>query len=359
MTSIAVEAVAMGFVLLCLYRAEPARPFSSALHEDFLTPASGKALRGVLSMVVLLHHLSPKVGGILLFPVFSKLGYLTVSVFFFLSGYGLMKQYMGRPGYSRHFLLRRLPAVLFPYLLATALYWLLNRILGISLSLQNVINELRAGTPIVSASWYIICITLFYIGFRVLMLLCGKHYGWMLPGSLVWCGLYIRFCLRSGYSSWWYNTAPVLSLGIAWALREEAISRFFRKHYSKAAPAIFLIFSCVYGLKLYLNSRVWTDLVHIPLTWLAASLFTVCVLLVLMKLRLGNPLLQRLGGISLELYLCHYLFITLLRSELIFLANDFLYVCAVIFCSVAFAWVYHQINAAILSRYNKLLKKLP
>lgn len=355
MTSIAVELIAIALAAVCIWRAQPVHPFSGSIHSDYLSAESGRSLRGILSMIVVLHHLAQKVRGIVLFPLLGKLGYLTVAVFFFLSGFGLMKQYMQKDTYAKKFLLRRLPTILIPYLFATFFYWLLSQFVGTPLTLRDILNELKWGTPVVTASWYIICIALFYIGFRVLMLLCGRHHRWMLPGSILYCGLYILFCLDIGYNSWWYNTTPVLVLGVFWALYEERLNAFFHKNFWKAAPAVIILFVGIYGLKIFLNPRVSSDLVHIPLTWVTAALFACCVLVVTMKVKLRNPILNWLGDLSLETYLCHFLFLTLLRSEILYIENDFLFSILAIACALTFAHFWHKLDSWVLKGWRKLI----
>lgn len=356
MTSIAVDLLAVSLLAVCLWGVKPAAPFSRAIHEDYLSPASGKCTKGLLAVVVVFHHLAQATGGAVVFPIFAKLGYLAVSVFFFFSGYGLMKQYLTRENYGRQFLLRRLPPVLVPYLIATVLYWLLYKLVGTPWSWRDILQGLWKGRPIVVASWYILCILLFYIAFRVLMLLCGKHHGWMIVGGILYCGLYVLFCVKMKYGSWWYNTVPVLIFGMVWALQEQKINAFFRKRYWIAAPAAAILFVAVYGVKIFLNSRVHGRLVSVPMTWLTAVLFACCVVLLLMKVKVRGPVLDWLGEHSLEIYLSHYLFMTLFYSRCIVVENDFLYIALVIVCTLAFAWGFHRVNRRVLKAYSGVLK---
>ena len=88
MTPIAIDLLVVVFAAICLYHAELTKPITQAVHKDYLSVETGTYVRGLLSVVVLFHHLSMAARGWVLFPIFSKLGYLTVAVFFFLSGYG-------------------------------------------------------------------------------------------------------------------------------------------------------------------------------------------------------------------------------------------------------------------------------
>lgn len=357
MTAVAVDILAVLFALVCLHGAKPAKPLLHTIHPDYLSTQEGKCLRGVLSVVIVLHHLAQKNMGLVLFPVFAKIGYLATSVFFFLSGYGLMTQYMHRENYSRCFLRRRFPAVFVPYLLAILLCWAVYPLLGTPWTFRDILQGFREGTPIVTGSWYIICILLFYIAFRLLMWLCGKRYLLMLPGGLVFCGVYIFFCRRMGYGSWWYNTVPILVMGMAWALFQEKIDGFFTRHSAVAVPGLFFVFLLTYGGKILLNPYIISDGLHIALTWITTALFDCCVLILLMQVRLDSPVLRLLGEVSMETYLCHYLCLMLLRSPVVYIQNDCLFILAVLVISVGMAWVFHRVNGAILRPYYRWLSR--
>lgn len=354
MTAIATDFLILVLAVIFLYGAKPAKPFACGLHEDYLSVESGNSLRGLLSIVIVLHHLAQNCSGLLLFPLFSKVGYLTVAVFFFLSGYGLMTQYCRKRNYRHHFLRRRLPTILLPYIIATLVFWAAYQLTGTPLTGADVLLGLVNGFPIVTPSWYIICLLLFYVLFRVLMSLWGKRYTGILISAGIFCILYAMACHSLGYGIWWYDSIITTVMGMAWALHEGKINAFFQKKYGIAAPALFLLFIIQYGGKILLNPYIHNVAITVGLAWLTSILFTVCILLVIMKLKLDNSLLRWLGSISLETYLYHYLFILVLRSRLIHVTNDFLYVILVIACSLVMAQAMHRVNCLVLNTYRKI-----
>ena len=70
----------------------------------------------------MLHHLSFQYKDSFFFSQFSILGTITVALFFFLSGYGLMKQAMKYDNYYTNFLSKRFSKLLPPFLIATICY---------------------------------------------------------------------------------------------------------------------------------------------------------------------------------------------------------------------------------------------
>lgn len=356
MAAIANDFLIIALAVVLLYKAKPASPFSTAFHEDYLSLESTGNLRGLLSIVIVIHHLAQNVPGLVLFPLFSKLGFQTVAVFFALSGYGLMKQYIRQENYSHKFLRRRLPTIALPYLIATLAFWGGYELMGMHRTPARVLMSFVDGFPIVTPSWFLVGLLMFYVAFRILIALCKKRYRAILVGSVIFCVLYALGCHAAGYGIWWYNTIISIVFGMFWALYEMPITQFFHRRYWIAAPALFLLFFVQYGSKILLNPYIHSITLTVSLTWLTSILFTGCVLVALMKLKFDNPLLRWLGSISLETYLYHYLFILLLRSRVIDITNDFVYVLAVILCTLVTAQAMHWVNTRVLNTYKKICK---
>ena len=136
----------------------------TAFNDECLSLKSCNSYRGMFALVVILHHISQRVTCGYLLPDFTRVGYLAVSVFFFLSGYGLLKKHLSDDNYSRGFLQKRIPTILIPYILMTVLYWCVYAVLGDVKSIEFLWNDfLKNGNLIVWFSWYVVAILLFYL----------------------------------------------------------------------------------------------------------------------------------------------------------------------------------------------------
>lgn len=94
-------------------------------HEDFLSLESTKAIQGFCAMTIILHHLSQRLTEQrLLFP-FSQIGVLLVGVFFFSSGFGLIRSWRTKENYLNSFLKKRLLVVLVSFYVTTIIYLLI------------------------------------------------------------------------------------------------------------------------------------------------------------------------------------------------------------------------------------------
>lgn len=224
------------FVVL-IYNIKPVKSLSS-FNDNYLSLESCNMLRGFFAVTVVFHHLSQIFKTGIIFPLFRNFGTISVAVFFFFSGYGLMKKYITDENYKKGFLLRRLTVIVIPYIIITAIYWAYNIIIGNRYSLTDIFIAIWNGSPIAINSWYIINIIIFYTVYYFMMLICRKKYFAIIGLSSIYCVIWIIFCRRMGYIGVWYITTPVIVVGLIWALMEEYIIKSIKKYYRIIAPIL-------------------------------------------------------------------------------------------------------------------------
>lgn len=333
--------------ILLVYGMKPVVPFTS-FNKNYNSITTSKNLRGLLSLTIVMHHLALRTTGGILFHQLYRVGFLPVAMFFYYSGYGVQKSYMASSAYKRHFLLRRIPPILFTYMIVTALFWIMYAAQGKLLSVRDIILAIIKGDPIVSYSWYIITIFIFYFIFWLLMITFGSNYIGMIVGACVWDALYVIFCVKMGYGSWWYNASHLLVVGMIWAVYEEKIMYFVQKRYIILALLIWGTFS---GLLLF-KDHLGNDTLWNILTMICSVLFVFSVLAFTMKFKIGNPVLNFLGKSSLEIYLVQGLFIQGLRSNTVYIQNEALWCLLVIAGSIALGTVLNCLLGIPLNKYN-------
>ena len=80
--------------------------------ENYLSKQNSDCLKGIFAFFVITHHLyqsSNLINGGALAVILQALGYLSVAVFFFLSGYGLMYSFIIKgDGYISNFIKKRI-----------------------------------------------------------------------------------------------------------------------------------------------------------------------------------------------------------------------------------------------------------
>lgn len=276
---------------------------------DGLSRENTYALRGVMAILIVLHHLSQHRDGGLILLALKNVGVPCVAVFLFFSGYGLHRSFLTREGYARTILTRRIPSVLVPYLILVGLYWLANGLMGTPHSLGKVLLSLVNGKPVVTYSWYILCILAFYVNYYLSVLVFRTRLGAMAVYHFLFAAAWVLLCKALGYEEYWYNAAISFPLGIFWAQYEERITPWLKKRYFPLLTVSFLLFAAGYVLALVGLKRD----VYVSAFWTACLGFVMFVVLVLMKCSFGSPVLRFLGKISFELYGIHGLVMLLLQ----------------------------------------------
>ena len=320
---------------------------------------TSKCLRGFFAIVVVFHHLAQRTQMGELFRYFNRVGFLAVAVFFFLSGYGLQKSYMIKADtYRKSFPAKRLPSILIPYLIMTAIYWCVHAATGSVYSFKAVLLSQVNGTPLADFSWYIENIFLFYIAFWILMCVCRKHYRLMPVGALIWYLLYVFMCVKLNYGIWWFISTQLLIVGMIWAIEEEHILKALEKNVVLISLILLTVLVWIVFLLLFKYEYKLAALISVSngdtiMKMIMATVFPIGFILLSVKFRIGNPVLRFLGNISLEIYLAQGIPTLLLRSRWIYLSNDLLYAVSVLIITVVLAYGLHQLFGLLLRRTSR------
>ena len=94
----------------------------SAGTDDFYSTTERSVtnrFRGFFALLVILHHMTQRVNAKGLMWIYFDAGFLAVAMFFFYSGFGLMKKGISQ---RRGFFRKRLPKLLIPYVVMMAVY---------------------------------------------------------------------------------------------------------------------------------------------------------------------------------------------------------------------------------------------
>lgn len=342
---LSLDLLPLGLAVLTLWGLRPA-PFP-AQSEDALSPDRCLALRGVMAVTVVLHHLAQQTEGGRIMRSFLYFGMLPVSVFFFLSGLGVMRGLLRRrEDYARGFLRRHLGALALLFFPVLGLFALLYAVLGDPKSLPALLGLVFHADPILVILWYLPVQALFYLVFGLLARLFPDRPGRVLAGMAVFCLGYQLTLALLGVGQWWYNTCQLLPLGMAWALFEPRLRPMLRRAYwpllllcAAAFALLYQFFDAVFALA--------------PGPWMRLGLlcsrnviFTLCVVLALYRLRLGNRASRFLGARSGELYALHPLPLMLFHSWLCPVENELAYALAVLAASILLAALLHPLYTA-------------
>ncbi len=326
-----------------------------------------KCFLGFCAVVIVFHHIAQMTCASWLNPrfirhgldIFLAAGYPMVGMFLFCSGYGLYKSAKAKSDFFKRFIPVRVIPILVATLLTTLVYIGLRiwRHVPFDFDPPFEVNGHQNWHPYV---WYVPCIIvlylLFYIGFGIFK----KDWIGILVVALETLG-YIAFCIIFQYGTWWFNTAHMFLVGILVAKYEEKFFESCKKLYVLRIIGTILIFP---GLKIMGDYGGWiiVDFFKLPygsyssytadlITAIFQVLFTLTVMslyyLLSMKLKVGNKVLNFLGGFTLELYLVHGIFIHLFGYYMIregvkpvyYISNVPLYVLVVLALAIPTGYV--------------------
>ena len=356
--NILTDIVPIALLLVAVWGIKTVKNPTFAAGEGCLAKDDGKYYRGLFAMVVLLHHLAQQADSGYIFQYYFAFEFYNVAFFFFISGYGLQKSNISRAGaYKKGFLLKRLPSILIPLILITPLYWLAYAIDGQIYSLKEVLLTFVSPSPFVPTSWYLVALTAFYVVFRLLMTVCGRHHIFTLLGATVWYVIYFEFCMKTG-RTWWNLTAHLFVVGLFWATYEDHLMNLLRKCYRVLAPACWLIFAALFVFYDKICLLTGSDYVAVITKIFIALFFVLSAIMFSLKFRIGNKILSFFGNYSMEIYLSHGLFLLLFHGNRIYIENDFLWCLTVIAATFVTSYLLHPVFRFVTNSYRRLLKKL-
>ena len=331
MTAVLNSLIAMIPFVLLLFPAERTDGFYDPADRNITNRC-----RGFFALVVILHHMAQRCSSRSLLMMYYDIGYLPVAMFFFYSGYGLMKKGIGQKNYFR----RRLPPVVIPYIMTMVIYWIIYALAGDVKTPASLMLEHLNNASGISFLWYVF-VYVFWILFLGAGLRLMKKDVQILYAACLFAFLFITsFVLTAPAFFWVYDTVLLIPAGCAWAYWEENICSLIRRHYSAVLLLSFLLFviSLIRPAGMVLRITGYS---------FSAVMFMIFLNTALMKRRPRGKMIAFLGAVSYEIYLLHGIPVTFLRG---FIADDALWTLSVLVIAVLSAWCLHEVN---LRTWNK------
>lgn len=321
------------------------QPIKIDNNSALLEKNTSVALKGIFSIVVVLHHVAQITNDGLLFRNFIFLGRLSVAVFFLLSGYGLIQQYKkAGKTYFADFFQKKLLTIVFPYLFISFIYYIYFSMMQHSLiSLSSLKEDLFYGNLLVPYSWYIVVIVIFYIGFYfIFKLVPNIHVAHIFLYFYVFSYLYL-IGTYSYFGSWWFRSCLAFCFGITLGIYEKKLNSIFLKFYPTTLFLLFFSYCLMEKLATSDFSNVWR---YAPLLFfnLSIGFLAVFIIYICLKINLVSKPTLSLGNHSLYIYLWQGLPISFFRSSLIYLDSDLLYCIVVLLSTLGLAYLFSTLS---------------
>lgn len=303
------------------------------INDHYLSLKNTNALKGIFSIFVVLCHIRGRIESLNNTPfgsLLTALGYLSVSVFFFFSAYGISTSYIKKQEqYISGFFRKRILPIYLKYLFISIVFLLSSIFQSKTPNLILLLKTFTFGGSYLGVGWYIQSILLLYILFYLICKICK-------PNPLIIFGsvapiIYIVVCLLLNLSALWYECILSFILGVFWAVYNKKIETVLTKipYLLLLLCSLLLFFSCF--IIVYISSDSEFALLA---KMLSSVFFVVFVNIGSLKINFSNKLTTFLGEISLEVYLIHVLFIMIFRNSFLYIKNDFLFAFLVLICSI-------------------------
>ena len=336
-------------------------------HEDSSSLDSMKSLRGFAAIGVILHHISQeqafqwannfgaKPGEL---SIFVNAGYLFVAIFFFCSGFGLIKSLETKPDYFNGFLKKRvLKALVIPYYVSIIIYGILRFASGERFAPLQWVTNLVGITMMNPYAWYPIIAAILYIAFYLIfkniknrkvcyillaaviillgMIFCvNGHFPWFAGPKNWWLSqsgeLQNKWWTQQQVwwisGEWWINSCPAFLIGMLFAQFEDQIRLWFKKFYWGKLLLVLIITAATFMLSGFgqmhfgwwtefngngpdIGKKIATYFCVIPYS----MTFPLMLFTIMLKYKVSNPVSRFFGKYSLETYMMNLIAITAFR----------------------------------------------
>ena len=375
-------------------------------HEDHFGLENTRSLRGIAALGVIVHHISQRDffqdSGEL--HSFVNAGFLFVSVFMFISGFGLARSLKNKPDYLKGFLRKRLPVIVVPFYVSIVICSIVLRLIGIRFYWPRLILNLIGLMPANEYAWYPIVLTIlyivFYLAFRkgkstvkglilVLAVVIGLGLFFAVNGHSAWWAGELGFLRYSGLynplrssiawwaepklfwfsGEWWVNANIAFFLGLLFAFREDKINAFFRKLYFVKLPLLLALYIGAVWLSNFGQGKFgyWTEfrmdgpgigdkIVTFFMQMPQAALFVILIYVVFMKYHFNNPVLKFFGRYSYETYMMNFLpveYLVFMEDMMSGVQLRVVYFIVVFAATLAAALIYKAINKPLIKFFTK------
>ena len=268
-------------------------------------------IKGVCIALVFLGHAggylySSGTGGLSVFERFlfffhDNFGQLVVVPFLFFSGYGVARSLeLKGDGYLASIPMRRLFRTLSRFDIAVLCFIALNLILGIQMSIRQVVLSFVGWDSVGNSNWYIFIILICYSATWISALI-GRAFSFSSNGKNCLLSLVIiivMVALTYHRDSFWYNTMLSYPAGAFYAGCRDRINRLFRGHFCLSLVVLGMLTVGVHVVTHYIRipgGDIWYNFKSV-----AFALFVVCLMT---RIELRSVPLSWMGENLFEIYI--------------------------------------------------------
>ncbi len=268
--------------------------------SDIFSKDTALVYRGIAALIVMIHHYALRIQPPQKMFYYWFVGYLAVSIFFFLSGYASWYQLERKANrfWDKYFF-KRLIRLLLPFVITNTIYALFYRpsitnYFKAMLALKQIRGEYNEWSVV----WFLAAILIFTILFWICFRFTSQSeigLGIFVIGTIIYI-IVNGFVLHNG--NYWYNSALAYATGIAYGIYRKQISTIINRMKNMLVP----ILTIICGGILFATTKGYQD------WWIqiiCSEIFLCLIISLEHSLKLSSIMLSRLGKASWEIFLIH------------------------------------------------------
>lgn len=247
-----------------------------------------------MAIVIVLGHLSIRIPSDWIQP-FRFWGAPFVSMFLFISGYGMWQSFLSNHGLSFSSTLKRIWKIVLPYLFTVILYYSIVRLPSGEFNI-DVLEAIKTGTSKQSHLWFVFAIIYLYLTFFLCTRL--RRRCTIIISLFAITALTIVLLRKVGYDRCWWVSLLAFPTGCLYSMYKDRINGAFFKNrlrycFAMIAAVVGVGISYLPGIEvLYSISHIFIPIV-------------IALLVIQLPIeKLNNRFTLHLGSISYEIYLC-------------------------------------------------------
>ena len=262
--------------------------------DDAFSKQKTLFLKVFMAVAIILGHLSCRVPSAWIQP-FRFWGAPFVSMFLFISGYGMWQSFLSNQGLSFSSTLKRIWKIVLPYLFTVLLYFTIVRLPSGEFNI-DVLEAILTGTSKQSHLWFVFAIIYLYLTFFLCTRL--RRRSAIILSLFAITALTIALLRKVGYDRCWWVSLMAFPTGCLYSMYKDRINGAIFKNRLRYCLAMAAAIVGV-GVSYLPGVEVLYSISHI--------FIPIVIALVVIQLpieKLNNRFTTHLGSISYEIYLC-------------------------------------------------------
>lgn len=327
------------FILLILWGIQFRKINTEYIGREITT-----SIKGIFAIIILFSHgkgyLPPPIPNSLIYNIIiDSLGQLMVVMFLIYSGYGIVESYKRKSTiYSKSFFKKRVLKTLIHFDLAVLLFLILSLSIGHDFPIRNYMLCFTGWLDIGNSNWFVFDIIILYLisylGFIIVERSHGnlKHFLLiMFIGSLLF-----TLTMYKLKPLWWSDTIMAYPMGMLWSVYKNKLEEYLG---DQQKYILFTLLTFFLFIGLTIAGKIFASI----FAMFASAVFGILIILLTMRLHLGNRVLHWLGINAFSIYILQRIPM-ILASEYGFNVKPVLFMAISISTSILLAWGFTKIT---------------